>query len=76
MTLQEYYNKLTYFVNNHPEALDLEVVTYDCDWDRSSGVNPNFSLGFNEGRDFIHITDFEKYGIDAETVKANAVCIN
>lgn len=74
MTLQEYYNKLTYFINNHPQALDFKVV-YAKD-DEGNEYKPVYyepSIGFFDG-DYIGANSFEEHGIDPN--HANCVCIN
>lgn len=75
MTLQEYYNKLTHFIDNHPEALDLEVVYYDQTHDTCNRVQPGVvSIGLVEMQQFTALEYFKEYGIDPN--HANCVCIN
>jgi hypothetical protein len=75
MTLKEYFEQLQEFINENPDALELEVITSKDD--EGNGYNEVFygpSLGQFDDNEFIPHSQFEEWGREDSDI--NAVCLN
>ncbi len=75
MTLKEYFEQLQEFINENPDALELEIIT-SVD-DEGNGFNQVYcgpSKGNYDEGSFISVDMFDDWGIGEDGI--NAVCLN
>jgi len=75
MTLREFMENLNEFIKEHPESLDLQVITSGDD--EGNYYNPVYytpSTGFFEDGEFTCSAHLEESDRDEDDI--NAVCIN
>lgn len=75
MTLQQYYDKLTRMLKEHPEAADMEVVaSIDTDGNAFNPVAYEPAIGYFEEDNFISQNYLSQFEMKEDQV--NAICIN
>jgi hypothetical protein len=75
MTLKEYFEQLQEFINENPDALELEVITsVDDEGNGFNQVNYGPSKGNYDGDSFTSEDMFDDWGIGEDGI--NAVCLN
>jgi hypothetical protein len=75
MTLSEFITNLQEFIEKHPEALELEVITSkDSEGNGYESVYYGPSIGHYDDHDFIPYDRFEERDRDKDDV--NSVCLN